>query len=83
VTDHPTADWTVQQFRMVLSGEQFHRRIIHDRDSIYSEGVDATLAAIGLTILRTPVRAPEANAFCERLIGSMRRECLDWLDPAE
>jgi putative transposase len=68
---------------MVLSGEQFHRRIIHDRDSIYSEGVDATLAAIGLTILRTPVRAPEANAFCERLIGSMRRECLDWLDPAE
>jgi putative transposase len=79
VTDHPTADWTAQQFRMVVSGEQSHRWIIHDRDSIYSEGVDATVAAMGLTILKTPVRAPQANAFCERLIGSMRRECLDWL----
>jgi transposase InsO family protein len=79
VTDHPTADWTAQQFRMVVSGEQAHRWIIHDRDSIYSEAVDATVAAMGLTILKTPVRAPQANAFCERLIGSMRRECLDWL----
>ena len=34
---------------------------------------------MGLTILKTPVRTPQANAFCERLIGSMRRECLDWL----
>ena len=79
VTDHPTADWTAQQFRMVVSGDQPHRWVIHDRDSIYSEGVDATVAAMGLTILKSPVRAPQANAFCERLIGSMRRECLDWL----
>jgi len=79
VTDHLTADWTVQQFRMVVSGEQYHRWIIRDRDSTYSEGVDATLTALGLTILKTPVRAPQANAFYERLIGSMRRECLDWL----
>src|SRR5229473_1223433 len=78
VTDHPTADWTAQQFRMVVSGDQPHRWLIHDRDSIYSEGVDASVAAMGLTILKTPVRAPQANAFCERLIGSMRRECLDW-----
>jgi putative transposase len=49
------------------------------RDSIYSEGVDATVAAMGLTILKTPVRAPQANAFCERLIGTIRRECLDFL----
>jgi putative transposase len=79
VTEHPTADWTAQQFRMVVSGDQAHRWLIHDRDSIYSEGVDATVTAIGLTILKTPVRTPQANAFCERLIGSMRRECLDWL----
>jgi transposase InsO family protein len=79
VTDHPTAGWTAQQFRMVVSGDQPHRWLIHDRDSIYSEGVDATLAAMGLTILKTPVRAPQANAFCERLIGSIRRKCLDWL----
>ncbi len=78
VTDHPTADWTAQ-FRMVVSGDQPHRWLIHDRDSIYSEGVDASLASMGLTILKAPVRAPQANAFCERLIGSIRRECLDWL----
>jgi hypothetical protein len=57
VTDHPTADWTAQQFRMVVSGDQRHRWIIHDRDSIYSDGVDATVAAMGLTVLKTPVRA--------------------------
>ena len=34
---------------------------------------------MGLTVLKTPVRCPQANAFCERLIGTMRRECLDWL----
>src|SRR5258708_38007891 len=64
---------------MVVSDDQPHQWLIHDRDSIYSEGVDATVAAMGLTVLKTPVRAPQANAFCERLIGSMRRECLDWL----
>jgi putative transposase len=50
VTAHPTAAWTTQQFRMVVSGEPIHRFIIHDRDSIYSEGVDATLGAMGLTV---------------------------------
>ena len=51
VTAHPTADWTAQQFRMVVSGDQPHRWLIHDRDSIYSEGIDATVGAMGLTIL--------------------------------
>jgi hypothetical protein len=51
--------------------------VIHDRDTIYSEGVDRTLEAIGLTVLKTPVRAPQANAFCERVIGTIRGECLD------
>jgi putative transposase len=36
---------------------------------------------MGLTILKTPVRAPQANAYCERLIGTIRRECLDWVIP--
>ena len=77
-TEHPTADWTAQQFRMTISGDPLYRYVIHDRDSIYSEGVDRTLAAMGLTVLRTPVRAPQANAFCERLVGTVRRECLDF-----
>jgi len=81
VTAHPTADWTAQQFRMIVSGDQAHRYVIHDRDSIYSEGVDGTLAAMGLRVLRTPVRAPQANSFCERLIGTVRRECMDFTIP--
>jgi putative transposase len=81
VTMHPTADWTTQQFRMVIAGDEPHSFVIHDRDSIYSEGVDRTLAAMGLTVLRTPVRAPQANAFCERLVGTIRRDCLDFVIP--
>jgi transposase InsO family protein len=81
VTAHPTADWTAQQFRMIVEGDQAHRFVIHDRDTIYSEGVDRTLEAMGLRVLRTPVRAPQANAFCERLIGTIRRECLDFMIP--
>jgi transposase InsO family protein len=80
-TEHPTADWTGQQFRMIISGDHPHRYVIHDRDSIYSKGVDRTLAAMGLTVLQTPVRAPQANAFCERLVGTIRRECLDFVIP--
>jgi hypothetical protein len=49
VTDHPTAEWTIQQFRMVVPGDQSHRYLIHDRDRIYSESVDQTIAAMGLT----------------------------------
>jgi transposase InsO family protein len=80
-TEHPTADWTTQQFRMIIAGDQPHQYVIHDRDSIYSEGMDRTLEAMGLRVLRTPVRAPTANAYCERLVGTIRRECLDFLIP--
>ncbi len=75
VTEHPTAEWTAQQFRMVMSSEEPHRFLIHDHDRIYSDGVDRTIAAMGLTILKTPVRSPQANVFCERAIGTMRCEC--------
>jgi putative transposase len=79
VTEHPTAGWTVQQFRAIVPGDQPQRFLIHDRDSIYASAVDDAVTAMGLTVLRTPVRCPQANAFCERLIGTIRRECLDWL----
>ena len=81
VTEHPTADWTAQQFRMIVPGDQAHRFVIHDRDTIYSEGVDRTLKAMGLAVLKTPARVPQANTFCERLIGTIRRECLDFVIP--
>lgn len=79
VTEHPTTEWTVQQFRAIVPGDQPQRFLIHDRDSIYSAPVDRAVDAMGLTVLKTPVRCPQANAFCERLIGTIRRECLDWL----
>ena len=79
VPEHPTAEWTVQQFRGIVPGDQSQRFLIHDRDRIYLSTVDRAVEAMGLTVLKTPVRCPQANAFCERLIGTIRRECLDWL----
>jgi putative transposase len=81
VTDHPTAAWTVQQFRNALADEHLYRFLVHDRDTIYSRQTDRTLNALGLHVLRTPVGAPQTNAYCERLIGTVRRECLDWMIP--
>jgi putative transposase len=81
VTRHPTAEWTMQQFRECVIGDEGYRFVIHDRDSIYSSEVDCLLRAFGLRVLKTPYRAPQANAFCERLIGSARRECLDFMIP--
>ena len=52
-----------------------------DRDRIYSSELDSALQAMDLKILKTPFQAPQANAFCERLIGTVRRECLDFLIP--
>jgi putative transposase len=79
VTEHPTAAWTVQQFRASVPGDQSQRFLIHDRDTIYAAAVDDAVTAMVLTVLKTPVRCPQANAFCERLIGTIRRERLDWM----
>ena len=81
VTHHPTADWTLQQFRECVTGDEGYRFVIHDRDSIYSKELDASLKALGLTVLKTPYKSPQANSFCERLIGTGRRECLDFMIP--
>lgn len=81
VTEHPTAEWTIQQFRAVVTGDEPYRFVIHDHDAIYSSAVDRALASMQLHALITPVRAPTANAFCERLIGTVRRECLDFMIP--
>ena len=81
VTEHPTADWTIQQCRTAITGETPHRFLIHDRDAIYAPAVDRAIRSMGLRVLKTPMRTPQANAFCERVIGTIRRECLDWLIP--
>ena len=80
VTAHPIAAWTLQQFREAIPSDHTYRFLIHDRDSIFSAEVDDDLGAFGLKVLRTPVQAPQANAYCERLVGTIRRECLDYVD---
>jgi putative transposase len=81
ITTHPTAEWTLQQFRECITGEEGYRFVINDRDRIYSGELDQSLKSLGLTVLKTPYKSPQANAFCERLIGSARRECLDFILP--
>jgi transposase InsO family protein len=55
------------------------RFLIHDRDTTFSRAFDGVLQSEGIEILRTPIQAPNANAYAERWVGSVRRECLDRL----
>jgi putative transposase len=81
VTDHPTAEWTIQQFREFLEYDHSYRFVVHDHDAIFSAEVDSALRDFGVRPIRTPVRTPTANAFCKRVIGTIRRECLDFIVP--
>ena len=81
VTTHPSAAWTLQQLREVIADTDDHRYRIHDRDSIFARHRDESIRAMGLAVLRSPFSSPKANAICERVIGTIRRECLDWMMP--
>ena len=81
VTTNPTADWTLQQLREVLGNGGGHRYLIHDRDRIFAKHLDDSIRALGVEVLRSPIASPKANSLCERVIGTARRECLDWLIP--
>jgi transposase InsO family protein len=81
VTAHPTAPWTLQQLREAIPAEHAYRFLIHDRDSIFSRDLDQRVRHLGLRVLKTPVPSPQANTLCERLLGTLRRECLDFLIP--
>jgi putative transposase len=81
VTAHPSANWTRQQLREAVGYENRYEYLIHDRDSIFSCELDESVDRLGLRVLKSPPRCPTANAICERLIGTIRRECLDWLIP--
>jgi transposase InsO family protein len=76
VTEHPTAAWTAQQLREAFPWSEAPRYLVHDRDAAFSAWT-ATAAAIGIEEILTAPRSPWQNAYAERLIGSIRRECLD------
>ncbi len=80
-TSNPDGVWMLQQARNLLMNlddrGQRPRLLIHDRDSKFSRTFDALFRSDGIRVIRTPVRAPNANAHVERWVGSVRRECLD------
>jgi putative transposase len=82
-TASPDGHWTAQQARQLawsLSERATPARfLIHDRDSKFSRAFDEVFQSEGVEIIRTPFRAPKANAFAERWVGTVRRDCLDWL----
>jgi putative transposase len=82
-TTHPDAACVVQHARQMtwaLEDRELPMRfLIHDRDSKFPHGFDTVFRAQDIKIIRTPVRAPNANAVAERWVRSVREECLDWL----
>jgi transposase InsO family protein len=81
ITQHPTAAWTLQQLREAFGCGDDYQYLLHDRDSIFAPNLDASISRLGLKVLKSPPHSPKANAICERVIGTIRRECLDWLIP--
>jgi len=77
VTEHPTLEWTMRQLREAFPWDQAPRYLLRDRDAIYGRDFAAMTKAIGMEEVLTAPRAPWQNPYVERLVGSIRRECLD------
>jgi putative transposase len=80
-TTNPSGTWVVQQARNLGFTNLFERMrfLIHDRDSKFTASFDEVFRSEGITVIHTPVRAPQANAYAERFVRTARTECLDWL----
>ena len=77
VTDHPTAVWTTRQLIEAFPDETAPKYLLRDRDTIYGDAFTQRVASMGIQEVLTAPRAPWQNPFVERVIGSIRRECLD------
>jgi putative transposase len=80
-TPNPSREWVVQQARNLSFTNLLERRrfLIHDRDSKLTAAFDELFRSEGITVVHTPVQAPQANAYAERFVRTVRNECLDWL----
>jgi putative transposase len=76
VTEHPTAAWTAQQLRNAFPANEAPGCLLHDRDAVFT-AVASTVAGMGIQAVRTAPRSPWQNGHVERVIGSIRHECLD------
>lgn len=77
VTEHPAAQWTAQQFVEAFALDSAPRYLLRDRDAIYGENVQRRIRSLGIEEVVTAPRSPWQNPFCERVVGSCRRDCLD------
>jgi putative transposase len=80
-TTNPTGAWVTQQARNLSFTGLFERVrfLIHDRDSKFAAAFDEVFRSEGIKVIETPIRAPQANAYAERFVRTVRAECLDWL----
>jgi transposase InsO family protein len=78
-TAHPTDAWVAQQLREATPFGEKAKYLICDSDTKYGPLFHAAAKTCGSDIIHTPFEAPRANAVCERFVGSLRRECLDYL----
>ena len=77
VTEHPTAAWTAQQVVEAFPDDTAPRWLLRDRDAIYGEAFRQRVAGMGIGEVLSAPSSPWQNPYAERLIGSIRRECLD------